>query len=70
MNLFYCLCGDLLEVSSPAKGSNAVELASGNNGDGITSLCDGDVTGSCRIGKIGCGSSGTGLCWQIVEDGQ
>ena len=26
--------------------------------------------GSCRTGKIGCGSSGTGLCWQIVEDGR
>ena len=25
MNLFYCLCGDLLEVGSPAKGSRMLE---------------------------------------------
>ena len=26
--------------------------------------------GSCRTGENGCGRSGTGLCWQIVEDGR
>ena len=25
MNLFYCLCGDLLEVDSPEKGSRMLE---------------------------------------------
>ena len=26
--------------------------------------------GSSRTGKIGCGCSGTGQSWQIVEDGR
>ena len=31
---------------------NVVKLACGNDGGGITSLCDGDVTGSSRTGEI------------------
>ena len=39
-------------------------------GVGITSLCDGDVSRLLQNWPDwGCGSSGTGFCWQIVEDG-
>ena len=31
---------------------NVVKLVCGNDGGEITSLCDGDVTGSCRTGEI------------------
>ena len=39
-------------------------------GGEITSLCDGDVSWLLQNWRgWGCGSSGTGLCWQIVQDG-
>ena len=39
-------------------------------GSGITRLCDGDVKWLLQYGAgWGCGNSGTGVCWQTVEDG-
>ena len=44
MNLFYCLCGDLLEVGSPAKGSRMLGWL-GQFSDGQETSVDGSRMG-------------------------